>query len=142
MPSFIYCDTAITKVFAIISPSFTYEQAVYFSDLIHKCLNYELGDFDPSIGYQDIFPPFPKLEELNEGFTNVIKETTLNFANVTIKNIANINAATAIGFFKSFCNIADILFCCNFNVHHTKCFLYFRLLLKQPSFCRHFPFLQ
>ena len=30
-------------------------------------------------------------------------------ANVTIKNIANIKAATAIGLFKSFCNIADII---------------------------------
>ena len=38
-----------------------------------------------------------------------IKKVSSNAANVTIKNMANINAATAIGFFKSFCSIADII---------------------------------
>ena len=87
----LIAECAVNKGFAILSPSLTYEQAISFSKLVHQCLNYENGDIDPEITYSDIFPPFPKLEELIEGYTNVIKETTLNFANVTIikENVFN-----------------------------------------------------
>ena len=84
-------DIACIRGFSIIGPSFTIQQAKYFSKLVHLCLNYQIKsppknpkDNTPFYSYSDIFPPLPKLEELIEGYTNVLKETILAFANVTI----------------------------------------------------------
>ena len=84
-------DLACLRGNSVLSNKYTYEQVLYFSELIHKCLNFEIQS--PPMGlnnksnlfsYEDVFLPLPKPEELIEGFTNVIKETSVNFANVTI----------------------------------------------------------
>jgi len=49
------------------------------------------------------------ISESNVYTSVAIKKVSSNAANVTIKNVANINAATAIGFLKSFCNTTDII---------------------------------
>ena len=79
-------NIAVIRGFSVLKPKFNYEQSIYFSELIFKALNYSIKIPDDLFTYEDLFPPLPKLEELNEGFTNVLKETTINFANTTIVN--------------------------------------------------------
>ena len=76
---------------SVLNNRYTYEQVLYFSNLIHQCLNYQiksppigLNNSNPLFVYEDIFLPLPKPEELINGYTNLIKETSVNFANVTI----------------------------------------------------------
>ena len=76
---------------SVLSNKYTYEQVLYFSNLLHQCLNFKiksppmgLNNSNNLFAYEDIFLPLPKPEELIDGYTNVIKETSVNFANVTI----------------------------------------------------------
>ena len=84
-------DLACLRGNSVLSNKYTYDQVLFFSELIHKCLNFEiksppmgLKNSNPLFVYEDIFLPLPKPEELIDGYTNVIKETSINFANVTI----------------------------------------------------------
>ena len=84
-------DLACLRGNSVLSNKYTSEQVLYFSELIHKCLNFEiksppigLNNSNPLFVYEDVFLPLPKPEELIDGYTNVIKETSINFANVTI----------------------------------------------------------
>ena len=84
-------DLACLRGNSVLSNKYTSEQVLYFSELIHKCLNFEiksppigLSNSNPLFVYEDVFLPLPKPEELIDGYTNVIKETSINFANVTI----------------------------------------------------------
>ena len=76
---------------SVLSNKYTYDQVLFFSKLIDQCLNFQiksppigLNNKNPLFVYDDIFLPLPKPEELIEGYTNVIKETSVNFANVSI----------------------------------------------------------
>jgi len=84
-------DLACLRGNSVLNNKYTSEQVLFFSELIHKCLNFEIKS--PPMGlnnqnnlfvYEDVFLPLPKPEELIDGYTNVIKETSINFANVTI----------------------------------------------------------
>ena len=84
-------DLACLRGNTVLSDKYSYEQVLYFSKLIHECLNYQIKSpplslkiDTPIFKYEDIFLPLPKQEELIEGYTNVIKETSINFANLTI----------------------------------------------------------
>ena len=84
-------DIACLRGNTVLSDKYTFEQVLYFSKLIHECLNYQIKSPNmglnknyPIFDYDDIFLPLPKPEELIDGYTNVIKETSVNFANLTI----------------------------------------------------------
>ena len=84
-------DLACLRGHSVLSNKYTYEQVLYFSNLIHQCLNFKimsppigLNNTKPLFVYEDIFLALPKPEELIDGYTNVIKETSVNYANVTI----------------------------------------------------------
>ena len=84
-------DIACLRGNSVLTGNFNFEQVLYLSKLIHECLNYQIKSPNlsltndmPLFNYDDIFLPLPKPEELIEGYTNVIKETSVNFANLTI----------------------------------------------------------
>ena len=84
-------DLACLRGNSVLSNKYNAEQALYFSSLIHQCINFQMtsppmgmNNSKPLFVYEDIFLPLPKPGELIDGYTNVIKETSVNFANVTI----------------------------------------------------------